>query len=102
MGLRALRDASNATTMQDAQEHESSLRRSLLLSPAMRSTRTIAAIQTRNQELTSHPSLTRMGSYPGQVRQRVPGSTLLETPCAVPKGNFTIEDMRRAAGFVVQ
>merc|ERR1712086_295519 len=97
--LRTLRDASNATTMQDGQEAEAALRHSLLLSPAMRSTRTIAALQTRNQELASHPSLTRMGSFPGQSRQRIPTSTLLETPCAVPKGSYTIEDIRRAAGF---
>ena len=39
------------TTAQNGQKAEAALRHSLLLSPAMRSTRTIAALQTRNQEL---------------------------------------------------
>jgi len=98
--LRQLREASNAQTIQDAQEAEAALRHSLLLSPAMRSTRTIASLQTRSQELQGYPSLIQMRSFPGQTRTRIPESTLLETPTAVPKTKqYSVEDIRRAAGF---
>eukprot|EP00658_Telonema_sp_P-2_P019650 TRINITY_DN17753_c0_g1_i5.p1 TRINITY_DN17753_c0_g1~~TRINITY_DN17753_c0_g1_i5.p1 ORF type:complete len:263 (+),score=63.13 TRINITY_DN17753_c0_g1_i5:111-899(+) len=98
--LRQLRDASNVQTIVDGKQYEESLKHSLLLSPAMRSTRTIGSSQTRTQELKCYPSLLRMSSFPGQTRQRHPESTLLETPTAVPKmQQYTIEDIRRAAGF---
>ena len=84
----------------------------------MRSSRTVAAEQTRRQELqgvlptisellahcrrlvAGYPSLIQMRSFPGQSRTRIPESTLLETPTAVPKSQqYTVEDIRRAAGF---
>jgi len=99
--LRQLRDGSNAQTLKDGSDAEAALRHSLLLSPAMRSTRTIASLQTRNQELQGYPSLLQMRSFEGQTRQRRPDSTLLETPTAAPKAaQYTLEDIRRAAGFV--
>eukprot|EP00656_Telonema_subtile_P045071 TRINITY_DN51338_c0_g1_i1.p1 TRINITY_DN51338_c0_g1~~TRINITY_DN51338_c0_g1_i1.p1 ORF type:complete len:268 (+),score=45.16 TRINITY_DN51338_c0_g1_i1:151-954(+) len=98
--LRSLRDASNTQTIVDGQEYEAALRHSLLRAPAMRSLRTISSVETRKQELTGYPSLTRMASFPDQQRTRAPESTLLETPTAVPKTRqYTLDDIRQAAGF---
>lgn len=98
--LRTLRDASNAQTIPDGQDYEAALRHSMLRAPSLRSVRTIGACETRKQELGAYPSLTRMASFPGQIRARAAESTLLETPTAIPKPHqYTLEDIRLAAGF---
>jgi hypothetical protein len=91
--LLQLKGTSDARKVQDAQEAEAALRHSLLLSPAMRGTRTIAATETRLQELFDHPALMR-DSTKLEPRQRRPDSVLLTTPTAQPRlGLRTTDDM---------
>jgi len=93
--LLKLKATSDARKLADAQEAEAALRHSLLLSPAMRGTRAIAASETRLQELYDHPALIR-DSTKAHPRQRHPESMLLTIPTAEPRlGLRTAEDIAR-------
>jgi len=90
-----LKGTSDARKVQDAQESEAALRHSLLLSPAMRGTRTIAGTETRLQELYDHPALMR-DSTKALPRQRRPDSVILTTPTAEPRlGLRSADDIAR-------
>merc|ERR1711998_487290 len=93
--LLQLKGTSDARKVQDSQESEAALRHSLLLSPAMRGTRTIAATETRLQELYDHPALMR-DSTKALPRQRRPDSVILTTPTAEPRlGLRSADDIAR-------
>jgi len=93
--LLQLKSASDARKIKDAQEAEVALRHALLLAPAMRGTRTIAATETRLQELYDHPALMR-DSTKALPRVRRPDSVLLTTPTAEPRlGLRSAEDIAR-------
>jgi len=92
--LLALKGTSDARKIADAQEQEAALRHSLLLSPCMRGTRTIAGTD-RMQELHDHPALIR-DSTKAVPRVRRPDSVLLTTPTADPRlGLRKSEDINR-------
>jgi hypothetical protein len=93
--LLQLKATSDARKLENAQQAEQALRHSLLLAPAMRGTRTVAAAETRLQELYDHPALIRDTTKALQ-RQRDPHSVLLTIPTAEPRlGLRSAEDIAR-------
>jgi hypothetical protein len=95
--LLKLKGTSDARKIADSQDAEAALRHSLLLSPMMRGQQrpTIAASETRLQELYDHPALIR-DSTKALPRQRRPDSVLLTTPTAEPRlGLRSAEDIAR-------